>query len=121
MYYYATLDHDEGLISLNAEIRMFRSLTDAQRFLQYTLPEEAENVEIIAGEFGDAWIKTSQLEHVQAFGEHVTSVHSDPQVFGLPFRLSELKVKRPGQHPGKSAEYWVTPKPPVMVAIYDLT
>lgn len=121
MYYYATLDHDDGLINLNADIRMFKTLTDAQRFLLHHAPEEATDIDVIPGEFGDAWIKTTHIEDFQSYGDHMSRLMVDPQVFGLPFKLSELRVKRPGNHPGKAGEYWITPKPPVMVAIYDLS
>lgn len=96
--YYATTDHDGwGLIDRDAMILKFRTLAEV---VDYVRPDGGEG-SIQHGRFADCWIKSLEAPRV---GTHWIA----------PFRLHQVSVLRPGEHPGGDV-YWVSPRENVIV------
>ena len=104
---YATSDADGDRIWLNADIAAFDTLAEAEAWLRRGFdPEDAARIEIVAGTFGDCWIKSMS--------------RPDADTGWLePFTLDDVRVAAPGSHPGGS-RYWTTPWPTVLVAVLKL-
>jgi len=107
--FYATQDDCDGWINENALIREFDSREAAvayiSNYLAKYLAEENKSVRIEAGSFGDCWIKSF-----------------DPPKFDdsyAPFEFDQLNVLAPGHNPGQIGQYWISPRPAVLVAVIE--
>ena len=105
---YATLDADtDGSIHLNADIYRFGSVIEARAWLLAPYDPAEWNLaaaKIGPGRFGDCWIRTIDPVRVGA------SLLN-------PFTYTQVRVARPGQHPG-GRDYWVTPAVDVLTVTY---
>ena len=105
---YATRDFNSngcGTINRNAVINKFAT-TDAAR--EYLLagydPTEWDTIDAVIApctDYGDAWIKSISRPTI---GCHWIA----------PFSYNQLRIERPGQHPGGKF-YWITPVVDVLV------
>ena len=107
---YATTDITHGTtIDQNASIQAFPSREAAEQYLRATLCEadlaaDGFRLEITEGDFSDCWVKWSKPPTDMDF------------LHGLaPFAKDDLIVSPPGSHPGGHM-WWITPRPPVLVA-----
>lgn len=123
--FYATIDADvnvrcgagvfESRIAENATIAGFNTRAEAEEFLLSPYKRgggwDLDSAKIGTGRYGDCWIKT--------FDE--PKIDGSQLVAGLcdfaPFSANDLRIERPGQHPG-GRRYWVTPQPDVLVVEY---
>ena len=104
--FYATRDSDADRISPNAEISVFTTLEAAKEWLMEPLVNcgddyDLGSAEIGPGDFGDCWIKSVDRPKI---GTRWLS----------PFSYTQLRIERPGQHPGGKF-YWTTPTVDVLV------
>lgn len=92
--FYATRDEDGGRIMEGAEIHAFATEAEMRGFLLAPYqPEGIDGVEVGPGSYGGCWFK---------------SVVEPEEVMVGPFSLDEVRVLRPGEHPGGNF-HWVTP------------
>jgi hypothetical protein len=102
---YATHDHNGyGGITLDATIEVFESEAAAREWLLAPYRDggwDINSAVIDAGQFGDCWIKSVDAPSV-----------GTPWI--SPFSFNQVRVERPGRHPG-GRFYWTTPRPDVLV------
>lgn len=104
MTVYATHDSEDGYINQNASIFAFDTEAAAREYLLGAFDADdwrQETAVIKAGRYGDAWIK-------------VHSAPADDAHYFAPFSRGQLRIARPGQHPGGRA-WWIEPSAPVLV------
>jgi hypothetical protein len=102
--FYATHDSDGLYITENANIVAFNNRDAAVAYLLQSYdPKWWDHASAVVepGSFGDCWIKSQKPP---AVGESWIT----------PFSRSQLRVERPGQHPG-GKRYWTTPAVDVLV------
>jgi len=110
---YATLDNEGHTIRQGAYIHAFATREEAEDFLFDANADSLDDMEawetpikmsVEIGQWSDAWIKA----------------HSEPSPgWNIePFTVDDLAVQRPGSHPGGN-EYWITPRPDVLVAVFE--
>lgn len=97
---YATADSEFNRIAEAAHIVAFATAAEAGDYLRECNPDI--EIAIEEGDFGDCWIKLPSLP--------------DLDDLVSPYLRSDLIVLAPGQHPGGDC-YWITPRPPILVAI----
>ena len=101
--FYVTLDSDGGYIEEDAYIVKFKTRKEAEAYLRGGYDDPPENIKIGVGNFADCWIKT-----------WIKPTIAESDIF-KPFNWQQLSIQKPGQHPGLSGCYWLTPRPPVLV------
>lgn len=102
--FYATDDHNDGLIHKNATIFAFATREEAEAYLKAGFDPEHwdfSGATIESGRFGDCWIK-------------VHSAPDDDEHYFSPFTSDDLIILPPGQHPGGKA-WWISPRADVLV------
>jgi hypothetical protein len=105
--FFYTSDSDGNRIDQSATIYAVEAATEAEA-LEKIKKEliwngvAEDEVEVIAGDFGDCWIKLFK----EPDADTLNSLS--------PFSADDLIVQNPGSHPGGKA-WWVTPLAPVYV------
>lgn len=102
---YATRDFDNGHVSQDASISKFATLEAARAFLLEGYDPKEWDIDSAVIEpcpdFGDCWIKSNGRPKI-----------GTPWI--APFSYTQVRVERPGQHPGGN-RYWTTPIVDVLV------
>jgi len=104
--FYATTDNEGSYINEDAEIVAFDTREECVAYLNAAYVDglnDGERITVCEGDFGDCWIKSLDRPSV---GDAVLS----------PFTYNQIMVRDPGAHPGGKV-WWLTPQPPVMVAV----
>lgn len=105
---YASMDSDDGHIAENAYIQAFDTVEEARAWLSSPFDRDGgwdvATLQIGEGRYHDCWVST----------------HTEPdlkQHYFAPFTPDQLRVQRPGQHPGGKA-WWIEPSEEVLVVTH---
>jgi len=112
--FYATQDTTGRHIARSACIVAYEDWAAIEDYLRAVFtPLDRWHLKIAEGEFSDYWLKMSSEPKVDDNGILRCGLHDF-----RPFKADQLIVWPPGLHGDDDGSWWITPKAPVMVAVF---